>query len=619
MEQLWYKQIKIGVTLFTALVLSSSFALADFENIDCIENQKTLAISVDECKVLEKLWDNTNGKDWLENRGWDTLSSVSTWDGVTIEDGKVSSLLLYSNNLKGTIPSELGTLSALKRLSLSHNTLSGEIPISIGELSQLIYLELSNNSLSGSIPSSLGSLSHLNALYLNNNKLSGKIPDALGDLKRLEVLKLYENNLNGEIPVSFGALSNLDSLSLAENNLSGSIPVELGELSKLTYLDLKSNQLTGTIPVQLGELENLTGLYLQDNKLEGTIPSQLGNLLRLTDLDLSNNKLEGDIPSSLGNLSLLRYLNVANNQLSGNLPSSLLNLTIMDYLNLEGNRFVFSNIEDIYSELLYIPTFIISPEVLLDKNSSIAVEDKISTDTFVATKSLVEEVKPTTITILSEDELALLEVATLQIVGTEEAGDSLVVENEGEWSIEDDKIIFTPLVNFKGTPQSIFYTIKDGDGVASNPIEISINKNKTEALTVNLLEQKNRDIEGYSVSILLPESFKDKYPEYILSEDRKKLTLEKQGVWQVEDNGTATFTPEEGFNGEPDDIEYLVLSKSGDKSAVGMIDIKYKLTSEENMNTTDNVGLFGIKELLLMLLFGGLLGMFYIGELENKK
>ena len=619
MEQLWYKQIKIGVTLFTTLVLSSSSALANFENIDCIENQKTLAISVSECKVLEKLWDNTNGKNWLENRGWDTLSSVSTWDGVTIEDGKVSSLLLYSNNLKGKIPSELGELSSLKRLSLSHNTLSGEIPTSIGELSQLIYLELSNNSLSGSIPSSLGSLSNLNALYLNNNKLSGKIPDSLGDLKRLEVLKLYENNLNGKIPVSFGALSNLDSLSLAENNLSGSIPVELGELSKLTYLDLKSNQLRGTIPSQLGELENLTGLYLQDNKLEGAIPSQLGDLLRLTDLDLSNNKLEGDIPSSLGNLSLLRYLNVANNQLSGNLPSSLLNLTIMDYLNLEGNRFVFSNIEDIYSELLYIPTFIISPEVLLDKNSSTAVEDKISTDTFVATKSLDEEVKPTTITILSEDELALLEVATLQIVGTEEAGDSLVVENEGEWSIEDDKIIFTPLVNFKGTPKSIFYTIKDGDGVTSNPIEISIKKNKTEVLTVNLLEQKSRDIEGYSVSILLPESFKDKYPEYILSEDRKKLTLENQGVWQVEDNGTATFTPEEGFNGEPDNIEYLVLSKSGNKSAVGMIDINYKLTSEENMNTTDNVGLFGIKELLLMLLFGGLLGMFYIGELENKK
>ncbi len=619
MEQLWYKQIKIGVTLFTALVLSSSSSLADFENIDCIKNQKTLGISVSECKVLEKLWDNTNGKDWLENKGWDTLNSVATWDGVTIEDGKVSSLLLYSNNLKGEIPSELGALSGLKRLSLTHNKLSGEIPESIGELSQLIYLELSNNNLSGSIPSSLGSLSQLNALYLNNNKLSGKIPESLGDLKRLEILKLYENNLSGEIPVSFGALSNLDSLSLSENNLTGSIPEELGELTKLTYLDLKSNQLTGTIPVQLGELENLTGLYLQDNKLEGTVPSHLGDLVRLTDLDLSNNKLEGDIPSSLGNLSLLRYLNVANNQLSGNLPSSLLNLTIIDYLNLEGNRFVFSNIEDIYSELVYIPTLILSPEVLLDKNSSIAVEDKISTDTFVATKSLVEEVKPTIITILSEDELALLEVATLQIVGTEEAGDSLVVENEGEWSIEDDKIIFTPLIAFKGTPKSIFYTIKDNNGVVSNPIEISIKKNKTEALTINLLEQKNGDVEGYSVSILLPESFKDKYPEYILSEDRKKLTLEKQGVWQIEDNGTATFTPEEGFNGEPDDIEYLVLSKSGDKSAVGMIDIKYKLTSEENMNTTDNVGLFGIKELLLMLLFGGLLGMFYIGELENKK
>ena len=625
MKQLFNSQIRTGVTLFAALVLSSSSVFADFKNVDCTKNQKKLGISSAECKVLEKLWDSTNGKDWLEKRGWDSLSSVDTWDGVVVENGKVSSLLLYSNNLNGKIPSELGELSALKRLSLSHNILSGEIPASIGELSQLLYLELSDNLLSSDIPSSLGSLSYLNELYLNNNQLSGKIPTTLADLESLEVLKLYDNNLNGNIPSTFGALSNLDSLSLSENNLTGTIPVELGELSKLTYLDLKSNRLTGSIPVQLGNLDSLTGLYLQDNQLIGTIPSQLGNLLNLTDLDLSDNKLEGEIPPSLGNLSVLRYLNVANNQLSGDLPSSLLNLTIMNYLNLEGNKFVFSNVKDIYSELLYIPTFIVSPELLLDKNSSTSVEDKTLNDSSVENRSLVEKknvveaLMPTTISVLSENELALFEAATLHIVGTNEAGDSLLVENEGEWKIEDDKIVFTPLATFKGSPKSIFYTVEDGNGVVSNPIELSIKRNTTEALTVNLLGKEKINIGQYSVTILLSESFKDKYPEYILSEDGKTLTLDGQGIWNVEDNGTATFRPDEGFEDEPADIEYLVLSKSGTKSAVGMLDIKNKLAIEESMNTTNNVGLFGIKELLLMLLLGGLLGMYYIRKADNKK
>jgi len=609
MKQLLHKQIRKGVAFFSVLVLSSSFVLADFKNVDCIKDQKVLGISTAECKVLEKLWERTSGKNWQVNQGWDTLTDVNTWEGVLVENEKISSLLLYSDNVIGEIPEELGELSALKRLSFANNMLSGNIPSSLGQLTQLEYLDLSNNQLSGEIPTSLGSLIYLKELYLNNNQLSGNIPDSLGDLKSLRVLKMYKNNLSGNIPLTLGALSNLDTLSLAENNLTGTIPSALGALAKLNFLDLKSNKLSGEIPAQLGNLEGLTGLYLQHNHLTGAIPSELGSLLSLTDLDLADNKLSGALPSTLGDLSILTYLNVSNNKLEGDIPVEFLNLSRLNYLNLEENQFLPSNLDAISSELSYIPDCKVSSQKNL--NEPLATEA-------TSTNSIQEdkEVQAIKIKVLSEEEVAMLEMATLQIVGTKEAGDSLLVENEGEWSIADDNIIFTALENFNGVPTAISYTIKNAEGVVLAPVEISIKRNKTEAFAINLLENKNSKL--YSVDILLSEDFMDAHPNYELSEDKKELFVDTQGVWKVESNGTVTFTAEEGFMGKPTNIEYLILKDSGDKSAIGIIDINNKLM-EEDMEYANSVDLFGIKGLLLMMLFGGLYGVFYIREIENKK
>jgi len=611
MEEVLSKSFRKLIFIFITLLLGSSYTLAGFTNVNCITNQKTLGISTEECQILEKLWESTNGKNWDEHQNWDTLTHANSWEGVTVENAKVVSLLLYSNNLKGEIPTELGDLIALRRLSLSNNSLFGEIPFSLGNLSELVYLELSNNSLNGSIPRSFGLLSLLTELYLNNNQLSENIPDTLGDLENLRVLKIYENNLSGNIPIRLGLLSNLNSLSLSENELTGTIPEALGMLSKLTYLDLKSNKLTGSIPLQLGNLDSLTGLYLQHNKLTGDIPYQLGSLSGLTDLDLSDNKLKGEIPFALGNLSKLTYLNISNNQLSGDLPSELLNLSLLSYLNLSGNQFVPSNIEDIDSELSYIPEYIISYKKSIDK-ISVTKETQL-------TPNVIEETNPTIIKVLSEDEIAMLEMATLKIVGTNESGDSLFIKNEGRWSIDDDKIIFTPIEGFEVAPKSIFYTIKNANGVESKPIEVSMKRNKTEAFVINILEKKRRASELYSVEISLPEGFLDKYSESILSDNRKKLVVDTQGVWEVDNNGSILFTPKEGFTEDPTSIEYLVFLNSGDKSAVGIIDIKHKVSNEVNIDKTNTVALFGLNGLLLMILFGGLFGMFYMREIENKK
>ncbi|KAL0384505.1 UNVERIFIED_CONTAM: BRASSINOSTEROID INSENSITIVE 1-associated receptor kinase [Sesamum radiatum] len=75
---------------------------------------------------------------------------------------------LYSNNISGRIPNELGNLTNLVSLDLYLNSLSGPIPETLGKLQKLRFLRLNNNSLSGEIPSSLTTIFTLQVLFANN-------------------------------------------------------------------------------------------------------------------------------------------------------------------------------------------------------------------------------------------------------------------------------------------------------------------------------------------------------------------------------------------------------------------------------------------------------------------
>ena len=65
---------------------------------------------------------------------------------------------------------------------LSFNELAGTIPAELGSLSNLQSLNLSSNRLTGTIPGELGSLSNLESLYLSSNELTGCIPEGLRDV-----------------------------------------------------------------------------------------------------------------------------------------------------------------------------------------------------------------------------------------------------------------------------------------------------------------------------------------------------------------------------------------------------------------------------------------------------
>ena len=187
---------------------------------------------------------------------WSVDTTISDWDGVKVSGSpaRVTSLVLTSKNLTGTIPPDLARLDGLEYLWLGYNQLTGEIP------------------------AALGGLASLKSLFFNRNRLTGAVPRELGGLSRLESLWLNENQLSGEIPASLGDLNNLRQLLLAGNRLSGAIPPVLGDLSNLEHLKLNYNQLTGEIPSALGRLSNLKDLLLGVNQLTGCIPPALRNV-----------------------------------------------------------------------------------------------------------------------------------------------------------------------------------------------------------------------------------------------------------------------------------------------------------------------------------------------------
>ncbi len=306
----------------------SNQSFADFcaGNITC--NSSCLA---SDSLALVALYNSSNGPNWTNT--WDLSQPVSTWYGVSLslDACNVVELNIQSNQLSGSLPSELGNLTELTYLNLQANQLSGTIPMEIGSLSKLTLLNFASNQLSGTIPIEISNLSNLNVLELSANQLSGTIPMEIGNLSNLTYLYLGANQLSGTIPVEIGSLSNLIHLYLDDNQLSDQIVLELGNLSNLTHLSLRNNMLSGSIPPELGELSNLTYLWLDRNDLNGSIPPELGNLSNLTSLVLFDNQLSYSIPAELGSLSSLSQIYLNDNQLIGCYPESLCDLNLIAY------------------------------------------------------------------------------------------------------------------------------------------------------------------------------------------------------------------------------------------------------------------------------------------------
>lgn len=90
-----------------------------------------------------------DGGAWKKISGWGSNHGVGSWFGVTTDtSGRVIKLDLNHNELVGPL-SDLSALTVLKELDLRGNNLMGSIPESIGSLTALTELYLSANSFTG--------------------------------------------------------------------------------------------------------------------------------------------------------------------------------------------------------------------------------------------------------------------------------------------------------------------------------------------------------------------------------------------------------------------------------------------------------------------------------------
>lgn len=253
-------------------------------------------------EALMALYESTGGDSWDVNTNWGSDNPLYTWYGVmTDEKGFVYYLSLSGNNLKGTLPAEIGNLKYLKKLYLNSNELEGDIPQELYGLSGLSELSLSSNQLTGTLSPSIGNLAQLKTLDLGYNRFSGSLPEEIGDLTGLQTLSLGHNEFTGQIPSSFSGLTELISLVLENNSFSGNIDF-ISSLVNLGTVALRENGFSGSLPDGIGALKNVRQFDIEKNDFNGAVPAGISEIMTTIDkyhLAMDGNALTGKLPADI--------------------------------------------------------------------------------------------------------------------------------------------------------------------------------------------------------------------------------------------------------------------------------------------------------------------------------
>jgi Leucine-rich repeat (LRR) protein len=141
--------------------------------------------------------------------------------------------------------------------------------------SRAAYLRLSRTSINGTLPTQVGRLTALQEFWVHGTDISGMIPSEFGMLSEVKDLRFQETRITGQIPDEIFDLKKLQRLDLWQdgNGLTGTLSPKIGQLThSVVTLRLHNNSFTGAIPSEIGLLTNLDTLSLQHNELQGRVP-----------------------------------------------------------------------------------------------------------------------------------------------------------------------------------------------------------------------------------------------------------------------------------------------------------------------------------------------------------
>ena len=255
--------------------------------------------------------------------GWEA-TDPSTWTGVQwSKDNRVTRIRIRQQNLTGSLPPNLGNLTALQSLDIAHNQLTGPLP-SLAGLSSVQDLLLSNNEFTSIPPDFFTGMISLQQVSLDYNSFSPwVIPDSLRAASALQVFSATNASISGKIPDFFGGdtFAGLTQLHLAFNLLEGELPKSFSG-STIQSLWLNGQKSTSKLTGRIDVLQNMTQLsevWLHSNSFSGPLPD-LSGLTQLQNFSVRDNSFSGPVPGSLMGLKSLQVVNLTNNMLQGPTP-----------------------------------------------------------------------------------------------------------------------------------------------------------------------------------------------------------------------------------------------------------------------------------------------------------
>jgi Leucine-rich repeat (LRR) protein len=332
-----------------------------------------------ECEALMDLYTQTAWPSWVRKDNWNISPDVETWFGVTLW-GTTQKYVRYlcltrnaggnevcdyypnGNNLVGTIPVSIGSLSWLEYFIMSYNTgLVWSLPTTIDQLDNVTHIFINNNWLT-TLPTNIGGMAKLTYLYAWNNAFTWAMPSTLNSLPLINYIWLRDNQFNGTIPALTGVNSTLRVLDLRNNKFVGGFPSWLSGMTlldqlyiggnptlwwvmdpwicnmrALRYFDNNNNTLTGTIPSCISTMTGLLRLQLQTNNITGSLPP-LGALTKMTYLVIAGNpNMRSPFPTGVVNMTWLTLLQLYDIWLTGTLPAGMTWLTALTNFYISNN------------------------------------------------------------------------------------------------------------------------------------------------------------------------------------------------------------------------------------------------------------------------------------------
>ena len=297
--------------------------------------------------ALVALYNATGGTGWTNRANWLSGEPIGDWYGVTTDAaGRVTSLNLRSNNLTGSLPTEIGNLTALRFLYLYGNSgVTGPVPAEMANLTGLSSVYSFGTGLC--LPPGLGSWHDALTVKSPMSSCTGAPPPTAQGPSFGTATVADRNWRRGEaigavaLPAATGGVGALtyrltptlpSGLRFAPSTrvLSGTPTVAFprtvftlratdgeGNAATLTFgIAVTSGPVVGgTDRDALVALYNATGGTGWTNRANWLSGEPIGDWYgvttdaagRVTSLNLGTNNLTGSFPSGMGSLTALRF------------------------------------------------------------------------------------------------------------------------------------------------------------------------------------------------------------------------------------------------------------------------------------------------------------------------